>query len=208
MAQELITVDFARQQITAAESIGEVKGIYDKLEALKRYAKSSRRDWDEQSAIAEASVWAAWKGGRLLRETERHPPGPSARDMSHDVTHPPPTLEQLHLNRMMAHRWRVISDCPEDELKGYCSEQKQQHKLIKSIDVYRLSKHESPPEEEEDEEQYDEPTDEEARRVAFLIRAGEALRYAVYDGPPDAELAKAAHQTAEAWMNLATQLEE
>ena len=61
--------------------------------------------------------------------------------------------------------------------------------------------------EEEDEEQYDEPTDEEARRIAFLIRAGEALRSAVYEGPPEAELAKAAYQTAEAWMNLATKLE-
>ena len=73
MAQELITVDFARRQIATAKSIGEVKGIYDKLEALKRYAKSSRLDLDEQNAIAEASVWAAWKGGHLLKETERHP---------------------------------------------------------------------------------------------------------------------------------------
>ena len=56
-------------------------------------------------------------------------------------------------------------------------------------------------------QQYDEPTDEEARRTAFLIRAGEALRYAVYDGPPDAELAKASYRTAETWMGLATKLE-
>lgn len=96
--------------------------------ACKNIGLSPRVDGDrgwvsrkiETSRRREVLSWPMHKevavlGGYLLRETERHPPGPSARDMSHDVTHPPPTLEQLHLNRMMAHRWRVISHCPEGQ---------------------------------------------------------------------------------------------
>lgn len=53
----------------------------------------------------------------------------------------------------------------------------------------------------------DEPTDEETKKQAFLIRANEAARYAVYDGPwPDEKLAKVAGRTAMKWLNVAWSL--
>ena len=52
--------------------------------------------------------------------------------------------------------------------------------------------------EPDEEEEYDEPSDAEARKTALLIRAGEALRYACYEGAPDKELAIAADKTARA----------
>ncbi len=73
-----------------------------------------------QNDIAEAGVWAAWKGGRLLRETERN----KGTILGGNIVLQPgdePTLEELNLSRMMAHRWQVISHCPDDSLRASCS---------------------------------------------------------------------------------------
>lgn len=43
---------------------------------------------------------------------------------------------------------------------------------------------------------------------AFLIRAGEAIRYGAYSGPVDTEVVQAARQVASAWSDLARALQK
>src|SRR5262249_20841619 len=43
-------------------------------------------------------------------------------------------------------------------------------------------------------------------RSAFLLRADQALTFAVCSGPVDREMARAAHATAQAWANLAAKM--
>ena len=67
----------------------------------------------------QAGVWAAWKGGRLLRETERNT-GMFLRGNTMLPRDETETLNDLNLSKMMSHRWQVISHCPEEKPLTRC----------------------------------------------------------------------------------------
>ncbi len=59
-----------------------------------------------------------------------------------------------------------------------------------------------------DDESIEAEIDPEGRRAAFLMRADQAARFAVYSGPVDREIAEMARATASAWEGLAQKLSE
>ena len=148
LSGQLVRLEDVNRQVAAARTIADIKKAYDKIEALKRYAKSAApKDLEAQNAIAEAGVWAAWKGGRLLRETERNK-GTRGQlrgnpALGGHMVLPPstaPTLTDVNLSKMMAHRWRVISHCPDGWLREYLEERRGAGRRITQSDVYRLGK--------------------------------------------------------------------
>ena len=93
--------DRARQELEVAASVDEVKRIRDKAEALRQYAKQSRLSLDMQNRCAEIRIRAERRGGDMLREMEKHPPGPIPMgDRSHDATDLPPRLEDLGISKV------------------------------------------------------------------------------------------------------------
>ncbi|KKN05227.1 hypothetical protein LCGC14_1089440 [marine sediment metagenome] len=138
----LVRLEDVNRQVAAARTIADIKKAYDKIEALKRYAKSrAPKDLATQNDIAEAGVWAAWKGGRLLRATERNVGGrPRTKNPLDNQTGFSAPLSELGLSRFMSHRWQVISHCPEEWLREYLEDRRVAGRYITQSDVYRMGK--------------------------------------------------------------------
>lgn len=143
MAQEIVRLEDVNREIAAARTIAEIKDAYDKIEALKRYTRSrAPKDLEAQNDIAAAGIWAAWKGGRLLRQTERNVGGQPEQESypSHDVIGRTETLDDLNLSLMMSHRWQVISHCPEAGLREYLNQTRSDGGRISQKEVYGMGK--------------------------------------------------------------------
>jgi len=134
----------ARTQIERAISVVEIKGVRDWLESLRTLAKASGQSRDKINDIAEEKVRAEWKGGLLLREVER-----SAGERLDLTSYQADTrltpyqqaLREAGLATMTAHRWQVMSWCPEGERDSYFIKARETDKtIISSEDVYRLGK--------------------------------------------------------------------
>ena len=90
-----------------------------------------------------------------------------------------------------------------EALKGGAGVSSKDH-IARKIDPRNEPEDEEPAEEKEYE--HEKPSHAETLRLGFLIRAGEALRYAVYEGPVDAEMVAWSDNTAKAWADLTTKL--
>ncbi len=88
-----------------------------------------------------------------------------------------------------------------EALKGGAGVSSKDH-IARKIDPRNEPEDEEPAEGEE----HEKPSHAETLRLGFLIRAGEALRYAVYEGPVDAEMVAWSDNTAKAWADLTTKL--
>ncbi|CAN5767473.1 hypothetical protein BH23CHL2_BH23CHL2_25030 [soil metagenome] len=65
------------------------------------------------SDIAEIKLRAERRLGDMLREAEKHPPGPVPQDRSHDVTDPP-TLSDIGVSKMQSSRWQKVARLPDE----------------------------------------------------------------------------------------------
>jgi hypothetical protein len=110
--------DRARQELELAATIDEVKKIRDKAEALRQYAKQSRLSLDMQNRCAEIRIRAERRAGDMLKEMEKHPPGPiPVKDRLHDATNLPPRLDDLGISKSQSSRWQAIASIPEEDFE-------------------------------------------------------------------------------------------
>lgn len=116
--------DRAKREIELAASIDEVKQIRDQAEALRQYARQQKLSLEMQNRCAEIKIRAERRAGDILSEIEKHPPGPSKGDRSHDGTDPP-RLVDLGISKNQSSRWQSIASIPEkdfdervEEIKG------------------------------------------------------------------------------------------
>ena len=89
METTLIHMDVAKKELAKVTTIDEAKGIRDKAEALRVYAKQTEQGLDIQNQCAEIKIRAERKAGEILADMEKHKPGPTKKDNLHDVSEPP-----------------------------------------------------------------------------------------------------------------------
>lgn len=132
--------DRAREELDVAATVDEVKKIRDKAEALRQYAKQSRLSLDMQNRCAEIRIRAERRGGDMLREMEKHPPGPIPMgDRSHDATDLPPRLEDLGILKSQSSRWQLIASIPEEQFEDRVESLKASGRELTSTEMLRLA---------------------------------------------------------------------
>lgn len=113
--QRLAFVSSARFQLEQARTIGEVKDIRDKAEALRMYVKQAGESLEVQNAIAEIKLWAERRAGAMLKEMEKNEGGRPTENRSQVATGfvDAPTLDDLGLSKSQSSRWQQIATIPE-----------------------------------------------------------------------------------------------
>ena len=132
--------DRARQELELAATIDEVKKIRDRAEALRLYAKQSRLSLEMQNRCAEIRIRSERRAGEMLKEREKHPPGPSKEDRSHDGTQLyPPRLEELGITKNQSSRWQLIASIPEQDFERRVESLKTSEKELTSNEILSLA---------------------------------------------------------------------
>jgi hypothetical protein len=126
--------DRARRELELAATIDEVKKIRDQAEALRLYARQSRLSLEMQNRCAEIRIRSERRAGEMLRERDRHPPGPSKQDRSHDGTQPP-RLEDLGITKNQSSRWQLIASIPEEQFENRVDSLKTNGKELTSTEI-------------------------------------------------------------------------
>src|SRR5208283_2879638 len=141
-ASVLTHFDRARRELELAASIDEVKSIRDKAEALRLYAKQSRLSLDMQNRCAEIRIRAERRAGDMLKEMEKHPPGPiPTRDRCHDTIDLPPRLEELGISKSQSSRWQAIAAVPDEDFETNINDIKKDGREITSSEMLSFAKY-------------------------------------------------------------------
>lgn len=130
--------DRARQELELAASIDEVKKIRDQAEALRQYARQQKLSLEMQNRCAEIKIRAERRAGEILSDMDKHPPGPSGGDRSHDGTDPP-RLFDLGISKNQSSRWQSIASIPEDEFESRVDEIKRKNAELTSREFLSLA---------------------------------------------------------------------
>ena len=106
-----------------AKSIDEVKGIRDKAEALRAYAKQAGMGLEMQNECAEIKLMAERRAGEMLAEMEKNP----GTVLGGNIVQPPsnlPKLEDFGITKIESHRWQLEAGIPEDTFEQFIAETK------------------------------------------------------------------------------------
>jgi len=137
LKQELARFDAIKTALQKAASVDEAKGIRDKAEALRIYAKQSGQSLEVLNRCAEIKLGAERRAGEILLEMEKNKgargKGVHYRDES------APTLADLGISQVQSHRWQKIASIPTREFESFIRERKRDGKELTSISVLRLA---------------------------------------------------------------------
>lgn len=115
-ASPLAALEKAQAALEAASTVGEVRDIRDRAEALRTYARTAGLGLEAQNRCAALRIRAEHKAGRLLAATisrggDRRP-GARLRDA---------TLADLGISRSQSSRWQQVGRLTDAELEAYFS---------------------------------------------------------------------------------------
>lgn len=91
---------------------------------LRTYKKQSGESLEMQNDCAEIKIRAERRGGKLLRDMSKHPPGPKSKDRFHDETELPPKLKDIGIDKNESHRWQKVASVPEDLFEWHVTQTK------------------------------------------------------------------------------------
>ena len=137
MKQELARFDAISTALQKAASVDEAKGIRDKAEALRIYAKQSGQSLEVLNRCAEIKLNAERRAGEILLDMQKNKgargKGVHFRDES------APTLAELGISQVQSHRWQKIAGIPHREFEAFIRQWKKEGKELTSIGVLRLA---------------------------------------------------------------------
>jgi N6-adenosine-specific RNA methylase IME4 len=137
LKQELERFDAIKTALQKAASVDEAKGIRDRAEALRIYAKQSGQSLDVLNRCAEIKLSAERRAGEILLDMEKNKgargKGVRYRDES------APTLAELGISQVQSHRWQKIASIPLRDFEGFIRDRKRDGKELTSVSVLRLA---------------------------------------------------------------------
>ena len=83
--------------------------------AAEIYAKRQKLSQDSIDYAHDIKIEALRQIGEMLKQTERHPPGPEKQDQSTATTDPQPTLSDLGLTRDQASLAQKLASLPAEQ---------------------------------------------------------------------------------------------
>jgi N6-adenosine-specific RNA methylase IME4 len=135
--QELARFDAIKMALQKAASVDEAKGIRDRAEALRIYAKQSGQSLDVLNRCAEIKLSAERRAGEILLDMEKNKGarGKGVRYRDEGA----PTLAELGISQVQSHRWQKIASIPLRDFEGFIRERKREGKELTSVSVLRLA---------------------------------------------------------------------
>jgi N6-adenosine-specific RNA methylase IME4 len=138
--QSLIQLDRAKGAIMQARSVQELKGIRDKAEALRVYARQAKDSLEIQNHCAEIKIRAERRAGEMLRDAEKHKGGRPTKNQSHDVT----SLKDADISKMESHRWQRVASVPEPVFEHHIAETMDAKRELTTVGVIKLANQSKP----------------------------------------------------------------
>jgi len=127
----LVNFDKARQALTLAHSIDEVKQIRDQAEAIRQYIRQQKGSLEMQNQAAEIKIRAERRAGEMLKEQSRKPGDTDKSIISHDVILLP-KLSELDITPMQSHRWQLEADVPEEKVEEFIARAREKSEELTS----------------------------------------------------------------------------
>ena len=178
MKQELIQFDAIERAIQKAASVDLAKGIRDKAEALRVYAKQSGQSLEVQNRCAEIKLRAERRAGAILSEMEKNKGARGKGVHFHDES--APTLADLGISQAQSHRWQKMASIPPRVFENFIAATKERGKELTSVCVLRLASELSRPPRSE---RRTDDLDDAARAIAAY--SGERFMTLLVDPPWD-----------------------
>lgn len=138
-AAGLLRVEQARQLLAACKDVDEAKDIRDQAAAVQAYLRQQRASREAQNDAGEIKLRAERRLGQLLAEQQlrggRQRRGDAGRAAARAPkaqpeplaapAPPPPTLEQLGVDRNHAARWRQAAQVPAEKFETFIRTQRE-----------------------------------------------------------------------------------
>jgi hypothetical protein len=121
MSAQLVKYEAARQALSEAHRVDEVKDIRDKALAMATYARQAK-DRDLITWATEIKLRAERRAGELLREMEKNQGGKPETVNPKPVASPDrldkaPTLRSLGVTKQQSSDWQKLAKIPEKEFE-------------------------------------------------------------------------------------------
>lgn len=142
MANALIRFDRLKAAIEKSKSVDEAKGIKDKAEAARIYAKKIGLSLGVQNECAEIKLRAERKAGELLAGMDlRKNAGRPKKNRSDDEKNSRPTLADLGVkDARLSSRWQLESIVPEREFLAFLKTCRDEDEEITSSGLLEIAK--------------------------------------------------------------------
>lgn len=134
---KLVHFSKARKELELARTIDEVKGIKDKAEALRTYARQAGESLEMQNNCAEIKIRAERRIGEFSKEL------PKAQGKYQQTTHDGESdKSQILKNAGIKHheRYEAIADIPEERFEEHIATTKESGNELTSVSIQRLAK--------------------------------------------------------------------
>lgn len=135
-----VLLDNGRHTIAQTTSVADLTELRLKTRALEEYIAGQVTDREAklhaQNDLTEARLRIERRLGELLAVMPKNPGGDPVTSRDRGVT--PPTLEQLGISRMQAHRWQQLAALPAEEFDRYIAATRAQREELTTSGVLRL----------------------------------------------------------------------
>jgi hypothetical protein len=132
---ELALLDQAGQALAEAQNFGEIKGIRDKAEAVRKYAQSASLGLDVQNRAAEIKLRAERQAGKLLTQMTLRGGDRRSKDHTERLK-----LDDLGISRNQSTRWQMEARVPENVFREHIRKTCQAGKELTSSRLMRFAK--------------------------------------------------------------------
>lgn len=140
MDQVAITrYDAMRTAIVQAYRIDDVKGIRDKAEALRQYAKQAGESLENQNMIAEIKLRAERRAGELIKELPKNEGGRPEKTPAIVSVVSSPTLAELGISHKQSSRFQAIAAIPEPVFEAQILETKAANMELTSSSMLKVA---------------------------------------------------------------------
>lgn len=133
--RQLAVLSRASVALSQAKTLAEVKGIRDKAEAARCYAKSAVLGLQIQNHAAELKLRAERRAGEILSQMELSHGGRPGKNRSQDAT----GLAELGVNKSQSSRWQREAQVPIELFERYLALANSSGREVTTQGVLRLA---------------------------------------------------------------------
>jgi hypothetical protein len=138
-SNELIVLSEVSRALAEARTLPEVKGMRDRAEAVRVFAKSAHMCLSIQNLAAEIKLRAERKAGEMIAEFHMH--GGDRRSSLHDGNL---KLDDLGISPHQSHRWQKEATVPETEFERFLREAEAHGIEVTAAGLLRLAQRLNP----------------------------------------------------------------